>query len=402
MPVDSLQPSARLPVAQLFALYLGSMLAPMGGVGVVPLIPVFTLQWSLAFSLALLVIPFYMIPFIFIQLFSGSLAHLFDERKALLIGFLVYALGGLLCGLASDLWLLFAGRVVQGAGAGFVIPVAMALIGELVPPRHLGKAMGGLGVFYTCGVTLGPLISGLLETHYGWPTFFYFLAALALGACLLYLFFSRPGPRRTGGPVGLKDLVLTFRQALVQPGALQVGFAAFFLFVGYIGIMTFTAQFLKSVHALATDQIGALLSSAGLSGVIVSPFAGYMGDRLGRTQVIVGGVGVTLTAILLMALWPYSYMSYLAWFLMFGAGIATAWTVLNTMAVNLSPALRRPVTSLYNAIKFSGYAVAPVALSVLWDLSRLTAVQWGCVGAVLCAILLALSGQARAQRAAGG
>jgi len=402
MSSQPLPQDERLHLAQLFSLFLGSMIAPMGGIGVVPLIPVFTQQWSLPFSLATLVIPFYMAPFIIIQLMAGSLAQLCDERKALIMGLLTYALGAAICGLAPDRWTLFAGRMVQGTGAGLVIPVAMAQIGELVPQRHLGKTMGMLGLFSTAGVTLGPLISGLLETHYGWPSFFYFLVGLSLTACLLYLPSSRSAPPPAGGKVALGAVAADFRRALVLPGALSVGFAAFFLFVCYIGILTFTAQYLKTVQGLASDKVGALLSAAGIAGVVISPFAGYLGDRMGRRRVVLAGAGLALAGISLMALLPYSYDRYLLWFLMYGTGVAAAWTVLNTMAVDLSPELRRPVTSLYNAIKFTGYAVAPQALSLLWDLSSLSAVQWGCLAAVVIATLLALLGQAQALRAVRG
>ncbi|MEW5912740.1 MAG: MFS transporter [Thermodesulfobacteriota bacterium] len=387
-------------LAQLFSLFLGSMIAPMGGIGVVPLIPVLTQQWSLPFSQATLIIPFYMIPFIVIQLMAGSLAQLFDERKAMLAGLLVYSLGASICGLAPDRWVLFAGRLVQGSGAGLVIPVAMAQMGELVPPRHLGKTMGMLGLFNTAGVTLGPLISGLLETHYGWPAFFYFLTGLALFAGLLYLPASRSAARPAGGPMLLGAVLADFRRSLALPGSLAVGFAAFFLFVCYIGIMTFTAQYLKTVHGLASDKVGALLSMAGIAGVVISPFAGYLGDRFGRQRVILAGSGLALVGILLMVLLPYTYNRYLIWFLMYGTGVATAWTVLNTMAVDLSLELRRPVSSLYNAIKFTGYAIAPQLLALLWDLSQLSAVQWGCLAAVIIATLLALRGQARTLQAA--
>lgn len=391
-----------IQVTKLIPLYLGAMITPMGGVGVVTLIPVISLEWSLPFSLTAMVIPFYMIPFIVVQIFSGSMAQLFGERGALLAGFTIYALGSLLCGLAPDLAWLLGSRVVQGIGAGFAVPICMAMIGELVPLRHVGKAMGVLGLFYTSGITLGPLISGLLEIRYGWTAFFYFLGTVSLCACLLYLASSRPRLRTPGQRAGLSELLATLAQALAQPGTLLLGFAAFFLFVGFIGIMTFTAQFLKASHNLPTDKIGVLLSATGLAGILISPLAGWLGDRFGKNRVLLAGGSLASGAIVLMALLPYTYSGYLVLFLIFGTGSAMAWTILNTIAVELSPVLRKPVTSVYTAIKFTGYAAAPLMLSFLWDRFHLTAVQWGCLAAVLVAMVLALAGHARAQREAAG
>ena len=101
---------------QLFPLYIGAIISPLGGFGVVTLIPVFAKGWSVAFSEASLAITFYMTPFIIIQLFSGSIAQLFDVKKTLLFGFAVYALGALFCALSPSLSSLLVVRIVQGTG----------------------------------------------------------------------------------------------------------------------------------------------------------------------------------------------------------------------------------------------------------------------------------------------
>jgi ACDE family multidrug resistance protein len=361
----------------------------MGGIGIVPLIPVFAGDWSVEFGTAALAITFYMTPYIFIQIFSGSIAQIFDVRKILFFGFATYALGGLLCGLSPNLWALLGSRVVQGVGAAFLTPIIMALIGELVPARHVGKAIGILGVAYTVGVTLGPLISGWIEVRYGWPGFFYFLAALSVMAGVLYGISSEVTQREEDGQAGVLAIFPILRHALSQPGVLYLSFSAFSLFIGYIGIMTFTADHLKSNLSLPSDQIGAVLSVTGFSGIIVSPIAGFLGDRLGRRNVFFGGAAIALASIALMACVTYFYSTYIILFLVLGTGAATAWTSLNTMAVQISVSLRKPVTSVYNAIKYTGYAVSPVILSVIYDPFQLRAVQFGCMGAVMISSLLA-------------
>lgn len=380
---------------RLLPLYLGAIIGPMGGIGIVTLIPVLAKGWAVEFGTASLAITFYMIPFILIQLFSGSIAQLFDVRKTLLFGFATYALGGVLCGFSPNLWALLGSRVVQGAGAAFLTPIIMALIGELVPERHLGKAIGMLGLAYTMGVTLGPLISGLLEVHYGWPFFFYFLSALSLTAGILYGISSDRIQRASDAQAGLLAIFPILRHALMQPGVLYLSFAAFNLFIGYIGIMSFTADHLKSNLDLTSDRIGALLSITGFSGIIASPIAGILGDRLGRINVFHAGCAIALLCIALMAFIPYSYSIYLVFFLLFGTGTATAWTSLNTLAVQISPSLRKPVTSAYSAIKFTGYALSPVILSIIYGPFQLRAVQLGCIGAIMISSFLGFCAEGR-------
>jgi ACDE family multidrug resistance protein len=361
----------------------------MGGIGIVTLLPVLARSWAVEFSTVSLAITFYMAPYILIQVFSGSIAQFFDVRKILIFGFVVYALGGLLCGLSPNLWALLLSRVIQGAGAAFLTPIIMALIGELVPQQHVGKAIGLLGLAYTAGVTLGPLISGLIEIHFGWPWFFYFLAILSLMAGLLYGISCESIQREQDKQGKLLAILHLLKHALIYPGVLYLSFSAFSLFIAYIGIMTFTADHLKSNLSLQSDQIGSLLSVTGFSGIIVSPIAGFLGDRLGRRNVFLGGAVIALLSIALMASVTYSYLIYLIFFLTFGTGAATAWTSLNTMAVQIHPSLRKPVTSLYNAIKFTGYALSPVILSIVYEPFRLRAVQLGCIGAIMISSFLA-------------
>jgi len=378
-----------LDVKKLLPLYIGAAIGPLGGFGIVTLIPVFVQAWAVEFGTASLSITFYMAPFIIILIFSGSIAQVFDVRKTLLFGFAVYGLGAAMCGLSPNLWTLLASRIVQGIGAGFLTPVIMALIGELVPEQHVGKAMGILGLAYTVGVTLGPLISGLIEVRYGWPWFFYFLTAIALGAGTLYAVSRDTKQPGKGEQFGLLEILPILKQALLQPGVLCLSFAAFSLFIAYIGIMTFTADHMKISLGLPSDQIGIILSGTGFSGIIVSPIAGFLGDHLGRKKVFFGGCSIAILSVAMMAFSPNALAPYLICFLVLGTGAATAWTSLNTMAVESSPSLRQPVTSVYNAIKFSGYALSPVILSFLYAPLHIRAVQLACMFSIVIACFLA-------------
>jgi len=376
----------------LLPLYIGAALGPMGGFGVVTLLPVLARDWSIDFGTASLAITFYMVPFIIVQIFSGAIAQLFDTRKALIFGFVSYALGCLACANSSIPALFFVSRVMQGLGAGFLTPIIMALVGEVVPDHHVGKAMGGLGVAYTVGVTLGPLLSGIVEASQGWPFFFYFLAGLAVFTGFLYQISSQPVGRRNGQEPAILDILPVLRQALLRPGVAYLSLAAFCLFFAYIGIMTFTADYLKSNLHLPSDQVGAVLSITGLSGIVVSPLAGFMGDRIGRQKVFLVGTAIVLISIALMLTLPYSLLTYFILFLILGTGSATAWTSLNTMAVQVSNTMRKPVTSVYNAAKFAGYGASPVVLSLVYDALQLPAVRYFCMGAVVISSLLVVKG----------
>lgn len=375
-------------IRKLIPLYLGAIVGPMGGFGMVPLIPVLASTWSIEFATAALSITVYMVPFIVFQIFSGAVAQIFDVRKTLLAGFAVYTAGALLTALAAGFPSFVLARILQGVGAAFLSPIIMALIGELVPARHLGKAMGALGLAYTIGVSMGPLISGFLEVRLGWSGFFYFLAVTAALAAALFWAWCRDMGSAKPGRHSLIEIFPLIGQAFRSPGLLYLSFGAFCLFLAYIGVLTFTADYLKTFVRLPSDEVGLLLSLTGFSGIPVSPVAGYLGDRFSRPAVFFGGMVLVLAALGLMAVWDYDRLRYAALFLLLGTGSAAAWTSLNTLAVQSSSTLRNAVTSLYNVIKFSGYAFAPVILAIFYGNGSLRAIQVACMVAAVLSILL--------------
>jgi len=382
----------------ILPIYLGAIIGPMGGVGIITLLPVLCRHFDISIQWASLAITLYMIPYVIFQLFSGSIAQVFDTRKTLLFGFGTYALGSLLSGLSMNLTTLIAARFLQGFGAAFIAPIVLALVGEMVDPRHIGRAMGILGVMYTIGVTMGPLISGVLEVSLGWAWFFFFLMAFSLSIGVLYWHTSRDERKSSEGPGRFTDALALIRKSYSYHEVKFLSFAAFCLFLGYIGLMTFVADYLKVNFSLSSDKTGLILSMTGFCGILAAPVAGILGDRRGRIPIACLGGGIMITAVLGLAAVEYSYAKYLLLFALFGTGSATAWTSLNTLAVEVVPDLRKPVASVYNCFKFSGYALSPLVLSLLYVPFSISGVRWACIACIFIALLFASRIRKRDQR----
>jgi MFS family permease len=384
--MESMPPKAQSK--QLLPIYLGAVIGPLGGVGVITILPVLVREWNASIQWVTLTITLYMIPYVVFQLFSGSIAHIFDTRRTLLFGFGVYSLGGLLSGFSSSLETLIGFRFIQGFGAAFIAPIVLALVGEMVDPRRMGKAIGILGVMYTIGVTMGPLISGFLEVHFGWAWFFYFLGAFSFAVGVLYWLTGaqRKQPEIKSGKLG--DVLVLMKRAFSYRDIRLLSVAAFFLFMGYIGLITFIADYLKTSFSLPSDKIGLVLSMTGFLGVAASPIAGILGDRFGRKIIAHIGQAILIGAILGQEWTGYTYGKYLFLFALFGVGASTAWTSLNTLAVQIAPDLRKPVASVYNFFKFSGYAVSPVVLSVFYVSYSISGVRLACIACILISLFL--------------
>ena len=102
-----------------------------------------------------------------------------------------------------------------------------------------------------------------------------------------------------------------------------------------------------------------------------------------------------IIAVLGLAMVQFTYSKYLWLFFLFGVGSATTWTSLNTLAVELIPHMRKPVSSVYNSFKYFGYALSPLVLSLLYVPFSIFAIYWAVIASIL--VSLFLTAQLRSQ-----
>src|SRR5207248_2241389 len=97
-----------------------------------------------------------------LQLTFGRMADMFGRVKLYNLGFVVFTIGSVLCGVATSDSLLIASRVVQGVGGAMLSANAMAIVTEVFPPEQRGQAMGFNTITWGAGSVLGPVLGGFI------------------------------------------------------------------------------------------------------------------------------------------------------------------------------------------------------------------------------------------------
>jgi EmrB/QacA subfamily drug resistance transporter len=120
----------------------------------------------------------------------GKLSDLFGRRDLLRLAILVFIAGSALSGVSQSIGELIACRTLQGIGAGGVMTLATAAVGDLVSPRERGRYQGYIQLVFVLASVTGPLLGGLFVDHASWRWVFYVnipIGALALAAVSRYL-----------------------------------------------------------------------------------------------------------------------------------------------------------------------------------------------------------------------
>lgn len=103
---------------------------------------------------------------------SGWLADRFGYKRMYFLGLLIFTLGSALCGLSNDENTLIMSRIVQGLGAGIIMPLGMAIVSREFPPHQRGMALGFWAISAAASVSFGPLIGGYLVDNFSWQLIF--------------------------------------------------------------------------------------------------------------------------------------------------------------------------------------------------------------------------------------
>ena len=131
---------------------------------------------------------------------SGWIADRLGTRVVFCAAVLIFAGGSALCGLATNLPMLVAMRIIQGFGGAMMTPVGRLILLRSFPRSSLVSAMNWMTIPAMIGPTIGPIVGGLLTTYLSWRWVFYLNIPMGIiGAVLGYYLFENyraPAPSR--------------------------------------------------------------------------------------------------------------------------------------------------------------------------------------------------------------
>jgi EmrB/QacA subfamily drug resistance transporter len=277
----------------------------------------------------------------------GRLADIHGRKRVFVFGSVLFVAASILCGVSTSGTMLVIARSLQGLANAMVFGTSVAILTAVFPPQERGKAIGINTAAVYLGMSLGPVLGGIVTQHWGWQGVFWLSALLGSVAVVMsFMFMKREWADAKGesfdllGSVvyALASLLTLYGFTLLPDLSGYICAGGGILFFAVFGVVedklehpvfnidlllknrvfalsclaalinystTFCIGFLLSLYlqyakGMEPTHAGLILLSQPLMMTLTSPFAGRLSDRIEPGRV--ASMGMTLVAIALYVL----------------------------------------------------------------------------------------------------
>ncbi len=315
-------------------------------------LPTVMRSFSVGLEQTNLVVVVYLLTITATLVFWGKISDRWGKGNVYLLGVLVFCLGSVGCAFSSSFERLLLSRFVQGLGASMMMSSGPAIIKAVFPADNLGRSLGLVGIATACGLMSGPLVSGLLLTHFSWQSIFlvtvpfstliFFLGLLLLkhlpeieqetetefdwkGSCcwallvivLIVLLNRLPYPynvwniiggvifaallrffirveKRAGNPI-IPIALVKQNYYIIAVVTAAISFGALFV------VLILVPFYLKYILQASTDKIGFVVMALPVTLIVVSPLSGILYDKIGGRLLTSAGLVFCTAALFSLA-----------------------------------------------------------------------------------------------------
>lgn len=250
-----------------------------------------------------------------------------DQRAQLLLSLVLFIVGVFAMPLLHSYLLIVLSRIVVGVGAGVFVVTAYAMSANLAERGKQGSAMAYIAMGFSLSLVLGVPMGRVITALLNWQAIFWLIGILSFCS-----FFSvvKVLPKTFNEPPLPLRSQLAF---LKQPKIMSALGVTFLFFISFSIINTYMTPFLFSIRPLSEHEISTILFALGIASLVGSKLAGFLSDRIGIAQTLLGSMSVHLVA--LMLLFSVAHSVFLTSIVLF-IWVVASWTFGPTQSFNLA------------------------------------------------------------------
>ena len=323
---------------------------------IIPILPFYAEQLGATpEQLGLLMASYSVMQFLFSPLW-GRLSERIGRKPVLILGIGGLSLSFFIMAEATELWMLFAARILGGLLSSANMPATMAYVADITPPENRGKGMGMMGAAVGLGFIFGPAVGGSFS-KFSLSLPFTIAGISSLLTLLLVIFLLKESlPKGSRPSTGIKEG--SRWKALAGPDALM------FLIQGLVslalaGLETTFALFSAVKAGLDSVRLGYIFMMMGVTGAIVQGgLLGTLTKRFGELKVISFGLLVSAFGFGLLLL-TRDFWTAALFITFFGLGNGVIRPAVNAYMTKRTTAGHGHVTGLLSSFDSLGRILGP-------------------------------------------
>ncbi|MEC0093695.1 DHA2 family efflux MFS transporter permease subunit [Paenibacillus macquariensis] len=193
----------------LFVMILGAFIAVLNQTIMSVALPGLMIDFNIEASTAQWLTTGYMLVNGVLIPITAFLMQRFTTRELFQASMVIFLGGTVVSAIASNFDVLLAGRLIQAAGAGIIMPLLMNVILTVFPPNKRGAAMGMVGFAIIFAPAIGPTIAGYVIEHFSWRTMFYGMIPLVVIVIVVAFIFLKNVAERAYPKIDILSILLS-------------------------------------------------------------------------------------------------------------------------------------------------------------------------------------------------
>ncbi len=309
-----------------------------------------------------------------VQLVIGPVGDRFGKYACIIAACGMSTILVLLCGLAGSLPTLVAARLACGLAAGWIIPLAMAFLGDVIPYERRQQVLGTFLSGQILGQLFGQAAGGVLGDFFGWRRVFYILSALfAISTVALIVEFIRNPITRAGHATATRSrgFITDYATVLRSPWARLIIALGFIEAAFMFGAFTYVGADLHLRFGVNFAVVGLFVGAFAIGGLIYSLSVRRLVNRLGQIGLVTGGSVLLAIAYVTIAFAPHAYFAPVA-ITGIGLGYYMLHNTLQTNATQMTPQARGTAVAIFSSALYLGQTLGVAVNGFIFD--RFTAV----------------------------
>jgi MFS transporter, YNFM family, putative membrane transport protein len=321
------------------------------------LLPQIATDLGTSVGLASIVVTVYAFTHATALLVIGPIGDRAGKYRTVAIACVLSAITVALCGLAQSLPALTLARLASAVTVAWIVPLAIAFIGDVVPYEQRQAVIGRFLAGQIAGQLFGQATGGVIGDYFGWRAVFFVLAAVfALAAmALAFELATNPLTRLAPRPASrqpFSDYATVLKSPWARFVLLVTGIEGGLVF----GVFAFVGADLNLRFGLSFTAIGLIVAAFAVGGLAYAASVRALIDRLGQIRIaILGGVamGLAFLTLAIQPVWLFAPAAVAA----IGFGFYMLHNTLQTVGTQMSPEARGTALGLFASVYYFGQSL---------------------------------------------